>query len=523
MPIKRFPSILVATWPEALPHPEETEILSVVVYPDCMRWGLHVRVHDHFRVKCWWKTFGSTLPEDESLSLIDILPPYVHPSFMGNRIGSQAIQEWSFVRRIPFWTVYVMTVDKTIDAAPVLQHLFRDVPCRLFAVQHSDFFADQAADIQDVPISLVSSLQAVLRDAEQEDGPPPSILLLDTNQTPLQYAACDGTQVLGFGTGPSWNIPLSGPQEIFSRSRVTKPSNLPAYQQLIGIVYAWEHQTKHKKQCIWIYGSNKSHVERIEGILKQELGSNMTIRTIPDLVHRGIDEVLKEQTRIHGEMSEPMDLVLVGQRIKIKLSEQAYVFATIRNRIPGTSKAASIQEYQYNVELDDGKHQQVLRMEQILLSIEFYIEHMKEEKNFLSQDSDDEYTKLSDRKVEAAKSVLSLFEKEWNRLRAAQKGVATHSIPPRKEVQSYSEVSMSQDDRDTLHKAAQEADPAASRKLSYVGRRVGKHFKDGLFYGTVSKWFPAAVVDNKVDLWLVDYDDGDTEDYEEDELQTILL
>jgi hypothetical protein len=312
------------------------------------------------------RTFGSALPEDESLSLIDILPPYVHPSFMGNRIGPQAIQEWSFVRRITFWTVYVMTVDKTIDAAPVMHHLFRDVPCRFFAVQHSDFFADQAPDIQDVPIFLVSSLQAVLRDAEEDDGPPPSILLLDTNQTPLQYAACDGTQVLGFGTGPSWNIPLSGPQEIFSRSRATQPSNLPAYQQLVGIVYSWEHQTKDNKQYIWIYGSNKSHVERIEGILKQVKSRNTIIRTIPDLVHRGIDEVLKDQTSIHGEMNDPMDLILVGQRIKIKLSEQSYVFATVRNRISGTSKDAGIMEYQYSVELDDGKHQQLLRMEQVL-------------------------------------------------------------------------------------------------------------------------------------------------------------
>jgi hypothetical protein len=285
---------------------------------------------------------------------------------MGNRIGPQAIQEWSFVRRIPFWTVYVMTADKTIDAAPVLHHLFRDIPCRFFAVQHSDFFADQADDIHDVPIFLVASLHAVLRDAQEDGGPPPSILLLDTNQTPLQYAACDGTQVLGFGTGPSWNIPLSGPQEIFSRSQAKKPSNLPAYQQLIGIVYTWEHQTKNSKQYIWIYGSNKSHVERIEGILKQTKGSNTTIRTIPDLVHWGIDEVLKEQTSIHGELNEPMDLILVGQRIKIKLSGQAYVFATIRNRILGGNKDASIQDYQYNVELDDGKHQQVLRMEQVM-------------------------------------------------------------------------------------------------------------------------------------------------------------
>jgi hypothetical protein len=159
-----------------------------------------------------------------------------------------------------------------------------------------------------------------------------------------------------------------------------------------------------------------------------------------------------------------------------------------------------------------------------LASLEFYIEHMKEEMKFLSQDSEDEYTKCLDRKVEAAKSVLFLFEKEWNRLRAPQKGVATHSTLPRKELPNYySGVTMSQEDRDNLRQAAQEADPAASRKLSYVGRRVGKYFDDVLYYGTVSKWDPAAVVDDRIDLWLVEYDDGDSEDYEEDELQAILL
>jgi hypothetical protein len=82
---------------------------------------------------------------------------------------------------------------------------------------------------------------------------------------------------------------------------------------------------------------------------------------------------------------------------------------------------------------------------------------------------------------------------------------------------------MKQEDHDNQRPAAQVSDPAADRKLSFIGRRVGKYFDDVLYYGTVSKWVPAAVVDGGIDLWLVEYDDGDAEDLEEDELQAILL
>jgi len=47
---------------------------------------------------------------------------------------------------------------------------------------------------------------------------------------------------------------------------------------------------------------------------------------------------------------------------------------------------------------------------------------------------------------------------------------------------------------------------------SYVGQRIAKDFDGDIFYGTVSKYFP------KDRLWKIDYDDGDKEELELEEL-----
>ena len=47
---------------------------------------------------------------------------------------------------------------------------------------------------------------------------------------------------------------------------------------------------------------------------------------------------------------------------------------------------------------------------------------------------------------------------------------------------------------------------------SYVGQRIAKDFDGDIYYGTVSKYFP------KDRLWKIDYDDGDKEELDHEEL-----
>ena len=56
--------------------------------------------------------------------------------------------------------------------------------------------------------------------------------------------------------------------------------------------------------------------------------------------------------------------------------------------------------------------------------------------------------------------------------------------------------------------------PKTDREMdeSYVGQRIAKDFDGDIFYGTVSKYLP------KDRLWKIDYDDGDKEELEQDEL-----
>lgn len=52
----------------------------------------------------------------------------------------------------------------------------------------------------------------------------------------------------------------------------------------------------------------------------------------------------------------------------------------------------------------------------------------------------------------------------------------------------------------------------------YMKRRIAKIFDGQMYFGAVKKWVPAYQNDEGVDLWLIEYDDGDAEDMERNEL-----
>ena len=52
----------------------------------------------------------------------------------------------------------------------------------------------------------------------------------------------------------------------------------------------------------------------------------------------------------------------------------------------------------------------------------------------------------------------------------------------------------------------------------YIKRRIAKDFDGEIYFGSIKKWIPASENDEGVDLWLIEYDDGDAEDLEKFEL-----
>lgn len=52
-----------------------------------------------------------------------------------------------------------------------------------------------------------------------------------------------------------------------------------------------------------------------------------------------------------------------------------------------------------------------------------------------------------------------------------------------------------------------------------IGSRVAKFFDKELYFGTVAKFLPAEMVEEKVDVWVIEYDDGDVEDFDASELK----
>jgi hypothetical protein len=67
---------------------------------------------------------------------------------------------------------------------------------------------------------------------------------------------------------------------------------------------------------------------------------------------------------------------------------------------------------------------------------------------------------------------------------------------------------------------------AVSYKLSdpndYIDLRIAKVFRKGLFFGTIIEYSPSTENKEQTDLWRVEYDDGDVEDYDEKELVRFL-
>ena len=60
------------------------------------------------------------------------------------------------------------------------------------------------------------------------------------------------------------------------------------------------------------------------------------------------------------------------------------------------------------------------------------------------------------------------------------------------------------------------AKPSNASINKHIGARVAKNFDEGLFFGTITKY------DDKADFWLVEYDDGDSEQYDKNDLQAAL-
>lgn len=154
--------------------------------------------------------------------------------------------------------------------------------------------------------------------------------------------------------------------------------------------------------------------------------------------------------------------------------------------------------------------------------IVLYVNHTEQE--FSLRAPTDDYNIMLARKVEKAKAAISLFERESKRFELPLTRVATHSIPPRSDLQNRFLGGGDSPGEKIVDKrqAAEDADPEAPRKRAYVGRRIAKYFGKKLFCGVISGWDPAALVDDRVDLWKVDYDDGDEEDLEEEEMHICL-
>ena len=63
---------------------------------------------------------------------------------------------------------------------------------------------------------------------------------------------------------------------------------------------------------------------------------------------------------------------------------------------------------------------------------------------------------------------------------------------------------------------------AQEEKKQFVGRRVAKRFAGEVYFGTIVEFSPASDMAEGLDLWRVSYDDGDSEDYDEKDLEKYL-
>lgn len=588
-------------WPDALPHPHEEKIFSVVCGNTNIKWAVHEGVGMSFSPSCCWRTellsVDDVTTDPPTTALARLLPTAAMRIVFGHDDGNmtkQAALESSHRRLATLLTVYIVSTN--MDQAEKVAWCFSEIPSRVYCMQPDDFFTADQGRYESMGIDRLACMRA----AGEIVGFP--ALVIDGG-TCMTYTACDRK---GHIVGGGITLGLQAKLGAIAECTRYAPGMVSVHEKEEMLAYANElveqnqpldyfcRNTKEavvssalKEMALFCRQVIKNYLNDIQAHGETEnrdgLGesgnlyqnNNMRRRpndAVPKIVLAGGDSrILQNLLKMENNhllapftairpyaVAEYKHLIAFGVANAIKAKVEKYKTTTgmkfeklllgcrvakefskadddgdrvYRGTIAGAIRTKNNDLEQYLVVYDDADTEE-LNLIEIHSALTLY--SLTGEKRNKKQ-SDEVDTVLAEKKrvsqaaAREMEDTNSKVKAQAEAIRMASVAVAAKSPRPMQTNPALKAAPMSDSMKSALPlasaskrkpkvkettpktKKVKVPDPASDPQY-FVNRRVGKFFENVIYFGIVSGY------DTNEELWQIDYDDGDEEEFDKDEL-----
>lgn len=278
--------------------------------------------------------------------------------------------------------------------------------------------------------------------------------------------------------------------------------------------------------------------------LKTKESSPLTkLNVNKQLLHQALPALIQEKAKTGQAKFEDVRRALIGQRVAVKFAKDGKFY---RGTIASCQRDADFTRDVYTVFYEDERED--MDIEQVHAALLLYVKKGEELDSFDDsiRESQEEKRRGADKAAELLGQVKSTLRLEptspkqgitasaktsstLNAAVAVESTVHDTSIEAT-EVEA-AEVEIVEVESDGRKRKRSIQPPSAERTIvkvtgkdgkDFIGCRVAKFFDVDLYFGTVSRFMPSEYVEEKVDVWAIEYDDGDKEDFDASELQEHL-
>jgi len=535
-----------ASWPSSLPEEDEEQLLSIVCGNSNLHWAIHHGPREaELAPSLFWRTphlsDEDVTPSNQTDSLSRHLPKYAHELIFG--VGAKgtlesAVEE-SKKRKVQLLTVYIVSTNN--DQLQRLGLLWSGgIPCRLFVLNGGDFFTED----QGRRAGMGTDRLATLAGGVAVHGYP--ALVFDGGTATTYTAADENGRIMGGGIGPGIAVKLKSLQDYTGlphisidqvMERLKQKSPIPIFatsteDAIVGrvlsemshagrsVIKSWLSKVgtndkssdnakfvrgmKHNKErAVVLTGGDGEIISQLclsdyGGILEGSSPINVTgfdIMHAKHLIHYGIQAAVMEKVRekrreddieifLAGDTTERVAGRYMGKRVAKWFKEPDKngdnIYRGSVTKIFKGETGDNVETVLFHIDFDDGDGEDVEidELDELLK----YFEHCGE----LSSEKKGQKQRGKKRGVNRDK----------------KRGTSTSNrpkpaMPAPKPKRSKSDYSSNPD--------------------RFVGSRIAKDFGDdmGVFFGTIRE---ANVEEDQV-LWVIAYDDGDKEDFDEADLR----
>ncbi|GAX18479.1 hypothetical protein FisN_2Lh136 [Fistulifera solaris] len=553
-------------WPAACPHPAEPCFVSVFVRPGYYHFAIHREKDKGYMPETNWRVPRTSIPEqldeesDDSLSKIgQYFPPstlglFFPPSIDYVPTVAEVIQYMTLKQSVPV-SLYVVGGNETINRN--LQQLFQRYPVRILCLQSTDFgrplhptgllgvttthdVAVAAFGASQYPAMMVECSDCVTFLTVQEPGRITSYSIHEGIVTTLQLAfpdVEDGMKLLDDF------LQRDGPLVDTEPVDAIVKKVLKSFLLVVGTTM---------ETFVQLYGPNiVLHGPRaglLHALLQQHTKVELKFDFVSDVqvddhyIHAAIGKMLmKYDTPVVPGSCRETCLQFVGQRIARIFeteTEQDSIYRGIVSGFGAIPPDGSWDDTLFEVIYDDGDREEI-NVEQLYAALRLY--HTVGEKHQFPSTSVDaiaskrqasqagaafllKSSATVQRAVErqqVASSDVSYATESEEEPACKRKGPQIQSVTPAKRRYPSKQAAQKQTTRKltTKRSTSMKSSNRNTNQLhadqsptDFIGQRITKSFDQGYFDGTIISY------DEDAKYWKVQYDDGDKEDFDYDEV-----